>query len=62
MPRRVNLIKIKCVDQRFWLRYTPKNKDYRWVVGVRRNKRMAEFEGRKLEEEDLVIPLIRVSF
>jgi hypothetical protein len=32
------------------------------VVGVRRNKRMVEIEGREPEEKDLVIPPIRVSF
>jgi hypothetical protein len=27
-PERVNLIKVKCVDQRFELRYKLKNEDY----------------------------------
>ena len=28
MPKRVNMIKVKCVDQRFKLRYKPKKRDY----------------------------------
>jgi hypothetical protein len=35
--------------------------DYRRVVGMRREKIMAKIEGRE-PEEDLVIPLIRISF
>ena len=35
MPKRVNMIKVTYVDQRFRLGYKPEMKDYRWVVGVR---------------------------
>jgi hypothetical protein len=61
MPERVNLIKIKYVDQRFGLECKLKMEDYRRVVGMRREKIMAKIEGRE-PEEDLVIPLIRISF
>jgi hypothetical protein len=61
MPERVNLMKIKYVDQRFGLECKLKTKDYRRVVGIRREEIIAKIEGRE-PEEDLVIPLIRVSF
>lgn len=61
MPERVNLIKIKYIDQRFGLGCKLKTKDYRWVIDMRREKLMAKIEGQELDE-DLVIPLIRVSF
>ena len=61
-PERVNIMMLKVADQRFRLGYKPKKEDYRRAAGVRREKRMARIEGRKLEEESLVIPPIRVSF
>jgi len=44
MPERVNLIKIKYVDQRFGLECKLKMEDYRRVVGMRREKIMAKIE------------------
>jgi hypothetical protein len=58
---RINIIKIKHVDQRFRLGKKPKKEDYKWAASVRRNKRMAKIKRRK-PEEDLTIPPIRVSF
>jgi len=61
-PERVNLIKMKCANQRFGLGYKPKKKDHRWVAGRRRERRMARIEWREPEEEELEIPPLRVSF
>jgi hypothetical protein len=53
---------MKCVDQRFGLRYKLKIDDYRWAAGRRRERRMARIEGREPEVEELEIPPLRVSF
>jgi hypothetical protein len=34
-PERVNLIKVKCADQRFELKYKLKKEDYIWFTSVR---------------------------
>ena len=61
-PERVNLIKMKCFNQRFGLGYNPKKEDHLWAAGRRRERRMARIEGREPEEEELEIPPLRVSF
>ena len=61
MLERVNLIKVKFIDQRFELRYKSKKKDYRWVASVRRERRMARIKGTKPKEKELVILPVRVS-
>jgi hypothetical protein len=58
----IDIIKLKAAEQRFGLGYKPKKEDYKRVAGARREKRMARIEGRKPEEESLVIPPIRISF
>jgi uncharacterized Fe-S cluster protein YjdI len=58
----VGVTKLKAAEQRFGLGYKPKKEDYQRAAMARREKRMARIEGRKPEEEDLVIPPIRVSF
>ncbi|KAL3609378.1 hypothetical protein D5086_000398 [Populus alba] len=61
-PERINIIKLKAAQQRFGLGYKPNKEDYMRVAGVRRKKIMTRIEGRKPEEENLAIPLIRISF
>jgi hypothetical protein len=58
----IDIIKLKAAEQRFGLGYKPKKEDYKRAAGARREKRMARIEGRKPEEESLVIPPIRISF
>jgi hypothetical protein len=53
---------VKCADQRFGLGYKLKKKDYRWAAGRKGEKRMARIRERELEEEDLAIPPLKVSF
>jgi hypothetical protein len=59
---KVNLIMMKCANQRFGLGYEPKKEDHRWAAGRRRERRMARIQGREPEEEELEIPPLRVSF
>ena len=47
-------IKLKSTDQRFGLGYKPKKDDYKRVVHIRKEARMARIEGRELEEEEFV--------
>ncbi|XP_073267151.1 uncharacterized protein [Populus alba] len=58
----MDIIKLKAAEQRFGLGYKPKREDYKRVVGARKEKRMVRIEGRKLEEESIAIPPIRISF
>ena len=60
--KRVNIMKIKTVDQRFELGFKPKKDDYQRAARIKRERRLARMEGRKPEEEDIVIPPIHVSF
>jgi len=59
---RVNLIMMKCANQRSGLGYEPKKEDHRWAAGRRRERRMARIQGREPEEEELEIPPLKVSF
>ena len=58
----IGVTKLKTAKQRFGLGYKPRKEDYQRAAVARREKRMARIEGRKTEEENLVIPPIRVSF
>jgi hypothetical protein len=61
VPERVNLIKIKCDDQRFGLGYKPKKEDHLWAAIRIRENRMPKKED-QLEEEELEIHPFIVSF
>ena len=61
-PQWMDIVKLKAAEQRFGLGYKPKREDYKRAAGARREKRMARIEGRKLEEGNLAIPPIRISF
>ena len=60
--KRVNMMKIKAADQRFGLGFKPKKDDHKRAARIKRERRLARMEGKKLEEEDIVIPPIHVSF
>ena len=60
--KKTRTIKLKSTDQRFGLGYKPKKDDYKRVVHIRKEARMARIEGRELEEEEFVILLLQVSF
>ena len=62
MPERVNIIKLKCADQRFRLGYKPKKEDFKRVAQIRREARLAKIEGRESKDEELVIPPLQESF
>jgi hypothetical protein len=53
------MIKAKCVDERFKLRYKFKKDDYRRITRI---KKEARIEGRELKEEELTIPPLRTTF
>ena len=59
---KVNIMKIKDADKRFGLGFKPKKDDYQRAARIKRERRLARMEGRKPEEEDIVIPPIHVSF
>jgi len=52
----VNVMKLKCVDQRFGLGYNPKKDDYKHVTMIKRETRMVKIEGMKPEKEEFIIP------
>ena len=58
----VNPTRKRKVDQRFGLGYQPNQEDYHWAADRRRTRRMARIKGRDLEEEQLEIPPLSVSF
>ncbi|KAL3568654.1 hypothetical protein D5086_031305 [Populus alba] len=59
---RANPTRKRKADQRFGLGYQPNQEDYRWAADRRRTRRMARIKGRDLEEEQLEIPPLSVSF
>jgi hypothetical protein len=62
MPKRVNLMKLKCVDYRFGLGYKFKREYYKWVASRKREARMAKIEGRELGKEGLTILPLSMTF
>jgi hypothetical protein len=60
--KRVNMMKINAADQRFGLGFKPKKDDHKRAARIKRERRLDRMEGRKPEEEDIVIPPIHVSF
>lgn len=43
-------MKLKCAEHRFGLGYKPKKDDYKRVVRIKREARMAKIEGLEVEE------------
>jgi hypothetical protein len=56
------MMKIKDDDQRFGLGFKPKKDDHKRAARIKRERRLARMEGKKPEEEDIIIPPIHVSF
>ena len=62
MLERVNLMKLKCADQRFGLGYKPKKDDYKWVISYKIEARIEKIEGQKLEKKGVAISPLRTTF
>jgi hypothetical protein len=62
MLDRINVMKLKYVDQRFGLGYKPKKNDYKRVTKIKRGAKMAKIEGREPEEEELIILPLQTTF
>ena len=62
MSGQINVMKLKCMDQRFGLGYKPRKNDYKRAAQIRRKTKMARIEGKEPKEEELVISLLSASF
>jgi hypothetical protein len=62
MPERINIIKMKCVDQRFDLGFKPRKEDFKRAAEFKREMRLARIEGREPNEGRIQIPPIHVTF
>jgi len=62
MLDRINVMKLKYVDQRFGLGYKPKKDDYKRVTKINRGARMTKIEGREPEEEEFIILPLQTTF
>jgi hypothetical protein len=62
MPERINVIKMKCTNQRFGLGFKPRKEDFKRATEFKRERRMARIEGRKPTEGRIQIPLIHITF
>jgi hypothetical protein len=51
MPERVNVIKMKCTDQRFGLGFKPGKADFKRAAEIIREKRVAWIERREPDED-----------
>jgi len=51
MPKRINVIKMKCADQRFDLGFKPGKADFKRAVELKRERRLAQIEGREPNED-----------
>jgi len=59
---RISLIRWKTTNQRFGLGFKPNRKDYKRTANIRREKRLARLEKRELEQENITIHPIHISF
>jgi hypothetical protein len=50
MPERINVIKMKYTDQRFSLCFKPKKEDFKRAAEFKRERRMAQIEGKEPNE------------
>jgi hypothetical protein len=62
MPERINVIKMKCVDQRFSLGFKPGKANFKRATELKREKRLARMEGREPNEDRIQIPPIHMTF
>jgi hypothetical protein len=57
---RINILKIKCADQRFGLGFKPRMKDYKRVAMIKKEKQLARIKGREPNEDRIEISPIHV--
>jgi len=62
MPKQLNVMKLKCDDQRFRLGYKPKKDDYKCITRIKRGARMAKIESQEPKEKELIILPLRTTF
>jgi hypothetical protein len=62
MPKQLNVMKLKCADQRFRLGYKPKKDDYKCITRIKRGARMAKIESQEPKEKELIILPLRTTF
>lgn len=56
------MMKKKCVDQRFDLGFKLGRVDYKRAAEVRKQRRLAQIEGREPNEDQIEISLIHITF
>ena len=62
MPERINVIKMKCADQRFGLGFKPGKADFKRAAELKKERRLARIEGREPNEDQIKIPPIHMTF
>ena len=62
MPKRINVIKLKCTDQRFSLGFKPRKADFKKAIESKRERRFARIERREPNKDQIQIPPIHVTF
>jgi hypothetical protein len=62
MLEQVNLMKLKCANQRLEVRYNTKKDECRRVTRIKKEARMTKIEGMELEKEKLIIPPLYTTF
>jgi len=62
MLERINVIKMKCADQRFSLGFKPRKADFKRTIESKRERRLARIERREPNEDQIQIPPIHVTF
>ena len=55
MLEQINIMKLKCMDQRFGLGYKLKKEDYKGVAQIRREAWMVKINGSEPKVEDIVM-------
>jgi hypothetical protein len=62
MPERINVIKMKCADQRFGIGFKPRKMDFKRAIESKRERRLAQIERREPDEDRIQIPPIHITF
>jgi hypothetical protein len=62
IPERINMMKMKCVDQRFSLGFKPRRIDYKRAVTIKKERRLTQIEGNRLNKDGKEIPPIHITF
>jgi len=56
------MMKMKCVDQRFSLGFKPRRIDYKRAVNIKKERRLTQIEGNRLNKDGKEIPPIHITF